>query len=323
MHVPGHIRAVLRFVESSMRDHGLPVPVPRDVIYRWSEGLQLPSQGDAYLFTGGLYQLAPYIEAMVRFASMVEKGGLVSGIASRLSSTSIGRGLARALARVDKARVERFNSIVRSIALALKGSGVSYAYSRRADAYSGVILYDLGLEDLFVEHASKVYKSLRGEGARRIITIDPHTTLVMREVYPRYVDGYDLEVLNYLELLQPGPEERGGGSREIVIHDPCLYARNLGIIEEPRRLLRGIGYRVREPRRARRMTYCCGGPIEALFPTLAKRVARTRMSELAAVGGSIVVMCPICLANLSSVAPSGVDVRDLGELLGGSRAGGG
>ncbi len=315
MQVPGHVRAVIGFVESSMREHGLPVPVSREVIYRWSEGLGLPGRGDTYLFTGGLYQLAPYIEAMVRFASVIEKDGMLSGIASRLSSTFIARSLARALARVDRVKVERFNSIVRGIALALRGSGVSYAYSRGADAYSGVILYDLGLEDLFAEHASRIYKSLKVEGARRIVTIDPHTTLVMRDVYPRYVDGYDLEVHSYLELLHSRP---GGsaGAGEVVIHDPCLYARNLGIVEEPRKLLHSLGYRVREPRRARRMTYCCGGPIEALFPTLAKRVAKTRMNELAMTGASIVVMCPICLTNLSSVAPSGVNVRDLGELLG-------
>jgi Fe-S oxidoreductase len=299
-----------------MRRHGLPVPVSRDVIYWWSRGLQLPESGETLLFTGGLYQLAPYIEALVRLASSMEKGGVVSGLASRLSSTGIARGLARLLARADRGRVERFESIVRSIAIALRRAGIVYAYSPRADAYSGVILYDLGLDDAFAAHAARVHGSLREAGARRLITIDPHTTFVMREVYPRYVDGFDLEVISYIELLGDGAGA-GGGRGEAVIHDPCLYARNLGIVEGPRRLLEAAGYAVREPRRSRRMTYCCGGPIESLFPSLSKRVAATRMSELAALGRTIVVMCPICLVNLSSVAPSGVSVRDLGEVIGG------
>jgi len=312
---PSVIKAVTSFIEENMRKHGLPVPVPREVIYRWSRGLGLPISGDTVLFTGGLYQLAPYIEALVRFAASMEKGGVVSGIASRLSSTSIARVLARFLARAEKSRVERFESIVRGIALVLARAGVEYAYSPRVDAYSGSILYDLGLDEAFASHAAKVFKSIKSEGVRRVITIDPHTTLVLKEVYPRYIEGYDLEVVNYMELLGHRIEPFPGSRGEAVIHDPCLYARNLNIIGEPRRLVEASGYTVREPRRSRRMTYCCGGPIESLFPSLAKRVARTRMDELAPLGKTIVVMCPICLVNLSSVAPGGVEVRDLGELL--------
>lgn len=308
-------KLVSDLVARYMRDTGLPVPAPKEALYRWAEPLRLPRRGPRYLYTGGLYQLMPYIQAMVKYLEKMEEGRagrLALGIAGRLAGLG---GLAKAVARPDKGLVAYSESVLRGIAGHLRRAGVEYAYLYEDDLYSGVILHDLGLDEDFARHANMVYRRLRERGVESVITVDPHTTHMLRSIYPKYVDGYSLEIKTYIELLdEAGYQAKSSG--EAVIHDPCLYARFEGVVEQPRRLLSRSGVEAKEPRRSRRMTYCCGGPIEGLAPSLSKRIARIRMDELRRVSSRIVVMCPICYANLSSVAPEGVEVVDLALVLG-------
>ncbi len=311
------VKQVASLVSDYMRRHGLPVPAPRDVIYSWAKPLNLPAKGRILLYTGGLYQLMPYISSLVEQLSRFEKGS-----ASRLAlgiARSLGRivDISRLAVRPDKEMVEYSHRVLRSIARMLQKAGIEYAYPYEDDLYSGVILYDLGLDDQFSDHAKRVYRALKGRGGETLITVDPHTTHMMRSVYPKFIDGYDLEVKTYLELLvEKGYKPLRIQKDELVIHDPCIYARFEGVIDQPRILLQKAGFRVLEPRRSRRMTYCCGGPIEGLAPSLSKRIAKTRIEELREVGSRIVTLCPICYANLTAVAGKNVEIHDIAVRLG-------
>ena len=63
------LRLFLSLVRVAVDQTGLPVPAPRDVIYRWAfmiSGQRPRTSGRVAFYTGGLYQLAPYIRASVR-----------------------------------------------------------------------------------------------------------------------------------------------------------------------------------------------------------------------------------------------------------------
>ena len=301
------IRDVLGLVAENARRTGYPLPVPSDVSYRWARGLGLPSRGDTYLYTGALYQLVPYINSLVAQLEQLSRSR-AAGVAVRLArALSKVVDLSRLAPKPDPRDVEYSEAVLRSIVSLLGEAGVRVAYLYEDDLYSGVLLHDMGLDELFADHARRVYRRLVERGAKRLVTVDPHTTYVLSKVYPEYVDGFSVEVVNYLELLAEALEEgrlkprRRLGERR-VIHDPCLYGRVLDIVEQPRRLLEAAGVEVVEPRRSRRMTYCCGGPVEALSPRLARRIAETRVAELRERAERIVTLCPICYANLSRVA---------------------
>jgi len=310
-------RLVLGLIARQVSSTGLPVPVPRRVIYSWAEGLGIPSRDPrgVYLYTGGLYQLAPYIRRVVEMLSLLE-GSRLGSLALKLAGAApVNRLPVHLLLRPDKGEVRYSRRVLRAVASLLKKAGVGYGYLYDLDHYSGTILYELGLEEEFALHASRVVESWRGLGVEKLVTVDPHTTHIARNVYPKFVDGYDIEVVNYLEVL----EGRLGEARvrlqgEYVIHDPCLYARFEGIIDQPRGML-GKGLRLKEPPRTRRMTYCCGGPIEALFPSLAKKIAVTRLEELRRVSDKVVTLCPICRVNLASVSKGGESIDDAAVLL--------
>jgi Fe-S oxidoreductase len=100
-----------------------------------------------------------------------------------------------------------------------------------------------------------------------------------------------------------------------VLHDSCVFARHEGVVEEPRLLLERAGWTVLEPEHAGKLTWCCGGPAESLFPAKALAQARRRVEQLRAAGGTCVTACPLCLANLSKAADGSLDFRDLSEVL--------
>jgi len=309
---------VLELVRESLRSTGLPLPAPGDVAYRWARGLGLPRRGRVVLYTGALYQLVPYINALVAKLEAIEGrrgSGILTGAAKAFSRLGLGGAAAALAIRPRREEVAYAESVLRAVARLLGAAGVEYAYAYEADGYSGILLHDLGLEEDFERHARGVYRRLAELGAEEVITVDPHTTYALRVLYPRLIDGYSLEVRSYLEVLDTALGEgrlrfAGGDRGALAIHDPCYYARFLGVIDEPRRLLAAAGYRVVEPRRSRRLTFCCGGPAEALSPALARSVSKARALELADAASRVATLCPICWANLSRAAPAGLEVRD-------------
>ena len=151
---------------------------------------------------------------------------------------------------------------------------------------------------------------------RRVITVDPHTTNMLRDVYPKFIQGFNLDVKNYMEVLaEKEPEVLRPRKRELVIHDSCVYARYERMIDQPRRLLARAGATVKDPELAGRSTHCCGGPIESLFPTKAHEIAADRIGQLGRSGEEIVTMCPICLVNLRKAGRVGCRIRDISEPL--------
>ena len=79
-------------------------------------------------------------------------------------------------------------------------------------------------------------------------TVDPHTTNMMRDIYPKVVDGYDIEVQSYLEVLaEKAPEVLKQCNQELVIHDSCVYARYEDMVDQPRELLKNAGVDIKLP----------------------------------------------------------------------------
>jgi Fe-S oxidoreductase len=206
--------------------------------------------------------------------------------------------------------------VLRNIAAMLKKAGVEFGYLYDQELYSGALVYDGGMDETFGVHARRVFEVFRKNGVRRVITVDPHTTSILRDVYPKFVKDFDIEVKSYLEVLAekefPVVQEQDA---ELVIHDSCVYARYEKMIEQPRSLLKNAGVTVKEPELAGRSTYCCGGPIESLFPSKAHEIAENRVSQLKENGQHIVTMCPICQVNLRKAAGESCHISDISDVL--------
>lgn len=308
---------VLGFLSDNLRKRRSVMPLSTRRATRWAAGLNLPVGGETVLYTGQMYQIIPTLMTVEEAMAGFEDHGLGKFFpVGRLINKVV--NLSWFMPRARSSEQNRYDAYLRNIVRVLRAAGVTeLGYLYGAELYTGALVRDLGLDDVFEQHAKRVSRVLEQHGVKRVITVDPHTTDMLRNVYPRIVPGYNLDVKSYLEVLRErdvAPRHRLDS--EVVVHDSCVYARCLDVLEEPRRLLERAGALIREPAYSGKTTFCCGGPAESLFPDKAREVAGERMKQLTAQGRDVVTMCPICLLNLEKAArDNGTIVRDISEHL--------
>jgi len=287
--MPLPIGPVLGILSDNLTQRGSVIPLSISSATGWSKGLDIPSGGETILYTGLLYQLIPAIDAMAGQMALFENSKITElfGL-GRFVNRFINLSFFMSLT-ASKEMKRNNDRVLRDIAGMLKRAGVEFGYLYDQELYSGV---------------------------RRVITVDPHTTNILRDVYPKFIEGFDIEVQSYLEVLDEKDlsvvQEQ---HKELVIHDSCVYARYEGTIEQPRRLMTNAGVTVKEPELHGRSTFCCGGPIESLFPSKAHEIAEDRISQLREKGDDIVTMCPICQVNLRKAAKGSCRIIDISEVL--------
>ncbi len=301
-------KIITDLLAANVRRSGNPFGLATGSINTWWKGRDLPGQGETLLFTGMMYQMVPYINAATTMLEKYEDTPAADRIrfgrwVPRFLSSA---ALKLAASKQDRAGAAR---VLGDIARVLAASGVDFAYRPELDDYSGILLHDLGDRENFIAHARRVAARLQEAGVKRLITVDPHTTWALRELYPVHT-GYAPEVRTYFELV----DLQGTVEQEVTLHDPCFYGRYLELSRVPRDLLAGLGVRCTDVTASGPYTSCCGGPAESVSPALALRVGRQRAAELAATGRPLVTMCPICQANLRR---AGAEVMDLPALLAG------
>jgi Fe-S oxidoreductase len=297
-------RDVVGILVDNLRLRGSVLPIPAAAATRWARELDLPRGGQTVLYTGLMYQLIPYIERLVALEQLLGDTPLarLTGLGRRINRVINGVAFVPGPSARERAEYDR---VPANVARLLRSAGVEFGYLYEDDLYAGALAYDLGADKEVAAHARRVAGLLRRHGVREIITIDPHTTNMLRSVYPKLVEGYDVRVRTYLEVLaERDLAFAAPADRRVVIHDPCVYARYENVVEPPRQLLAAAGIEVAEPESSGELTWCCGGPAEALYPAKAAAVAASRVAQLRTAACDCVTMCPICLVNLRKAADS-------------------
>jgi Fe-S oxidoreductase len=298
------------------------LPLPVKVATKWTEGLGLPRGGQTVLYTGMMYQLIPYIEGLVKVELKLGDSWLAKW-------TGFGRKVNRIInvsafmARPSTEERAAYDRVPINVVHLLRKAGVEFGALYEDDLYSGALAYDLGLDEVVVEHARRVHAAFKKHGVKTVITIDPHTTTMLRTVYPKILQGYDIEVRSYLEVLAEkglgangnGAKATGASSAEVVLHDSCVFARYEGVVDEPRELLAAAGITIRDPENTGRQTWCCGGPVESLYPAKAAANAEKRVAQLREAAAEAVTMCPMCFVNLSNAAGDTMRFKDISQYL--------
>jgi heterodisulfide reductase subunit D len=109
----------------------------------------------------------------------------------------------------------------------------------------------------------------------------------------------------------------------LIYHDPCYLSRGVGVIEEPREVLRSIpGVTLLEFGRNRLESRCCGsgGAARKVFHENAIAMGRLTIDEAVAKGADrLILSCPACYAKVNE-AMAGYDkqvrITDIMELVG-------
>ena len=314
---------VLSTLKNNIQRTGDPLGLKGVYWTGWAKGLDLQKGGETILLTARMYQMLPYIMQITGLVAsakpFLSRRGL--GDIVNMGNRIAGNKIIRFKALCSRELKLKGNNALRGIVSALKVLDQKPAYLYEDEPYSGVLLYDLGLDEYIEDHIKKVYSLLKTYKVKKIIGVDPHTVFMLKEIYPKYVDNYDIEVKHYLEILSENNQAlqklcKRSLDKEFVIHDSCYLTRELGIVEQVREISSSLGMTISEPENTKLDTACCGGPIEYAFRDLTEKVSETRIRELSAISKNIIVECPICLINLRKYEKEmGIKVWDIGELL--------
>ncbi len=310
-------KEVLGILVDNLKIRKCVLPISKKAASRWAKDLKIPKGGNTVIYTGLMYQLMPYISALVSALEKMEGSFLLKFIKlGRFANKFI--SISSFFGKINKHEVEKHNKTLYIIANLLKKSGLDFGYLYDNDLYAGALAYDLGTDEALNKHITKVYKTLKENNVKRVITVDPHTTNMLREVFPEKIKDFDIEVKSYLEVLIDNkikPVKQING--EVVVHDSCVYARCENVIDEPRILIENSGTKISEPEDTKKFTYCCGGPVESLFPDKALVIGKERIKQLKKAGKEVLVMCPICYANLSRSVTSddNIKIKDITDFL--------
>lgn len=297
----------LEFLRGNVKQKGSILGLDR---WEWAKGIGLPRRGDKLFFSGCGYQ---YLEALGRFlwfAHRVESLGLDWEVTWGLWGKVLG---------FFKPFIRGKRNPLKDAVKVLREEGVEVAYLHEEEPCCGGSLYFSGFWTDFEQRASGVIEPLQRAGARELLAMVPSCAYVLKELF-----HIPFEVLTFPEffLRHRKLKRRLRIAAKVVYHDPCVLSRWLGVVEEPREVLRGIeGVELLEGERSGEWSECCGGGggFELVFPFVSKELAKRRAFELLGTGADIVVTCcPGCLLQLEAgirALGSKVEVLDLAELL--------
>ena len=209
---------------------------------------------------------------------------------------------------------------LRALVEVLDAGGFDYATLGADEVDCGDLARRMGDEELFLSLARQVHGQIAARGIKRIITVDPHALHTLRNEYA--VVGSLPPIQHHSEFL--AAELDSGSIRpalradeELTYHDPCYLGRYNGIFEQPRQVLRQLGYRLVEMEASRIQSRCCGGGGAAPVVDVPGqvRISDIRAADVAATGCTkVAVACPGCSAMLASASVERLQVVDIAVL---------
>jgi len=303
--------------------------VAKEIGARWAEDLNLPKSMETIFFAGCGYQYSHELESLMSLIRKIDKSVISTEMTMSLAGfqKKLGIDAAGILRKVRGKGGDSQAQPLRDAVKVLNRIGISFGYLADDEPCCGGLLNYIGLHQDFSRHSRQVHDRLKAEGVKQVIGIVPSCTYTLRQLIPNSIDDYDLEVRHFCEVVAENInslELNFPREARVTYHDPCQLVRYLGLIDEPRRILRSIkGIELVETEWTNReWATCCGGGggFEAVFPELSQILAVNRAKELIETGAQIIVThCPGCIMQLKTglkeLKADSIEVLDLAETV--------
>ena len=319
----------LAYLAQNIISHQNILGVSKESSALWARGLELPRRAETVFFAGCGYQFSGQLESMMSLLRGIDKSVIGADLPLRFTrlQQKMKMNLPGIYNSVFSRRSAEEAKPLESAVKVLRKLGVKPGYLAEEEPCCGAPLYQAGLQDEFASNAQKAYARLKSAGVKKIIGVVPYCTHALARLFPRFIEGYDIEVKHFLDVLAaeiPALKLRYPREVKVTYHDPCQLVRFLKLVDEPRRVLKSIKNitLVETEWTHGEWSTCCGGGggFEAVFPELSQVLAVNRARELMETGAEIIVThCPGCILQLKDglrqLNIKGVEVLDLTEVV--------
>ncbi|MGN0301818.1 MAG: heterodisulfide reductase-related iron-sulfur binding cluster [Anaerotardibacter sp.] len=218
----------------------------------------------------------------------------------------------------------RSKKVTLAVVTLLKQAGVDFAILGNEEKCCGDSARRLGNEYLYYLLAAENIATLNAYGVKKIIVQCPHCMQALSVDYPQMGGNY--QVIHHSQLLNELVAAKkltapNAAYSTLTYHDSCYLGRYNGIYEEPRTLLASTGAELKEMKRNKEKSFCCGagGGHMWLEEPEGERINNMRAQQALETGAEAVcTACPFCLRMLTdgvAAQESSVVVKDIAEIL--------
>lgn len=199
-----------------------------------------------------------------------------------------------------------------------------------AEVCCGFPLFISGQHDMLAELTGKLVTAYQEKGVKTLVCSCPCCVNIMSREWPvfygkelpfriMHISQFVLQALRQNKLRLTGElKER------LIYHDPCYLSRGVGVIEEPREILKSIpGAELLEFERHGLNSRCCGagGAVRKVYHENAMAMGRLAIDEaVAKKADRLVLSCPACYGKVNeamSEHDKKIVIVDLMELISG------
>jgi heterodisulfide reductase subunit D len=219
--------------------------------------------------------------------------------------------------------------MVRGDVLVLHATGVPFTMlPPEEEVCCGFPLFITGQHDQLLGLVKRLVEGYKARGVKTLVCSCPCCVNIMSRDWPalygkelpfkiRHITQFVVEAFKQgkLRLLRELREK-------VIYHDPCYLSRGVGVIEEPREVLRSIpGLTVLEFDRHGINSRCCGsgGAARKVFHENAIAMGRLTIDEAVAKGADrLILSCPACYAKVNESMQGyekQIRITDIMELL--------
>ncbi|MGC8865350.1 MAG: (Fe-S)-binding protein [Bacteroidales bacterium] len=202
----------------------------------------------------------------------------------------------------------RYKKVTQAFARILIHAGIDFGCLGSEETCSGDPARRAGNEMLYQMQAMQVIDTLNRYQVKKIITICPHCFNIFKNEYPDLGGHY--EVIHHSTFLRQLIEEgkikvnpEVFRNQTATFHDPCYLGRGNGIYEDPRLVVEHSGLKIKEMKRNRSFSLCCGAGGAQMFKESElghTEVYAERTREALSTGAGIVATaCPFCMTMLT------------------------
>jgi len=200
--------------------------------------------------------------------------------------------------------------MVRGDVLVLNAIGDPFTMLKEEDEVCcGFPLFISGQHDMLEELTKKLVGAYQAKGVKKLVCSCPCCVSIMTKDWPLFYGAAlpfkIVHISQYvLEALKAGKITAGKWRYErLIYHDPCYLSRGVGIIEEPREILRSIpGVELIEFERHGLDSRCCGagGAVRKVFHDNAIAIGRLAIDEaVRKKADRLVLSCPACYGKVN------------------------
>lgn len=193
----------------------------------------------------------------------------------------------------------------------LRKIGVDFIMLESEEVCCGSPALRAGYQEDFDSLKQENLEKFKKYGIKKMITNCPACYSIFSKQYDFESEHITQTIAKNLSKLKPNnkPEQL-----EISYHDPCHLGRYSKVYDEPRLILKHLGFEIVELYKHHQESYCCGagGGLKTNDPELANKIGQDLVKEIPT--EQIVSTCPLCYAQLKENAPT-KKVWELSELI--------